>query len=104
MLCLRAYGGHEAWVPETPDVPQAIAPPVSTPVPAAPGAAPGDEQAQRAQLIAQMSAKSGMTPQFSEMALSSNNWNPEAAWKNFEQLKVSASISPISFFGHILTT
>lgn len=104
MFCLRAYGGHEAWIPETPEIPQAIAPPAPGPVPAVPGAAPGDEQAQREQLIAQMSAKSGMTPQFSEMALSSNNWNPELAWKNFEQLKVSAYISPLALFRHILTT
>jgi nuclear RNA export factor len=39
-------------------------------------------------MVVQMSAKSGMTIQYSEMALSGNGWNAEAAWKNFEQLKV----------------
>jgi nuclear RNA export factor len=29
-----------------------------------------------------------MTLQFSEMALSGNGWNFDAAWKNFEELKV----------------
>ncbi|KAJ5996082.1 hypothetical protein N7499_007601 [Penicillium canescens] len=97
MFCLRAYGGHEAWIPETPEIPQPIAPPAPGPVPDAPGAAPGGEHAQREQLIAQMSAKSGMTPQFSEMALSSNNWNPELAWKNFEQLKAQNQLPPTAF-------
>jgi nuclear RNA export factor len=107
VLCLRAYGGNEAWSPESQAIPQAVAPPVvaaPTPVPAAPtpqlslpagyGApAPGkpDIQVQQEQLVAQMSAKSGMTLQFSEMALSGNNWNPEAAWENFEQLKVGCT-------------
>lgn len=107
MLCLRAYGGNEAWSPESQAIPQAVAPPAAaapTPVPAAPTPqlslpagygtpAPGkpDIQVQQEQLVAQMSAKSGMTLQFSEMALSGNNWNPEAAWENFEQLKVSCT-------------
>jgi nuclear RNA export factor len=109
ILCLRAYGGNEAWSPESQAIPQAIhqatAPPAAatpSPVPAAPVAqlglpagygapAPGktDTQVQQEQLVAQMSAKSGMTLQFSEMALSGNGWNPDAAWKNFEELKVN---------------
>lgn len=100
ILCLRAYGGNEAWTPESQAIPQAVAPPVAPPA-AAPVAQPGipdgygvpapgktDTQVQQEQLVAQMSAKSGMTLQFSEMALSGNGWNPEAAWKNFEELKV----------------
>ena len=43
-----------------------------------------------------MSAKSGMTIQYSEMALVSNNWDAEAAWKNFEELKVSTTMSKLS--------
>lgn len=117
ILCLRAYGGHEAWSPEGQAIPQAIhqaipqdipqaipqaiapaptppaAPPVAQPgFPAGYGApAPGktDAQVQQEQLVAQISAKSGMTLQFSEMALSGNGWNLDAAWKNFEELKVS---------------
>ena len=36
----------------------------------------------------QISAQTKMTLQYSEMALSGNGWNIEAALKNFEQLKV----------------
>lgn len=115
ILCLRAYGGHEAWSPENQAIPYAVAPaaaaaaaatatttPVAVPAPMpAPLAQPGipqgygapapgktDAQVQQEQLVAQMSAKSGMTLQFSEMALSGNGWNFDAAWKNFEELKV----------------
>lgn len=110
ILCLRAYGGHEAWSPENQAIPNATAPAAAAPVavaapapvpvpaplaqpgvPAGYGApAPGktDAQVQQEQLVAQMSAKSGMTLQFSEMALSGNGWNFDAAWKNFEELKV----------------
>ena len=98
-LCLRAYGGHEAWSPASQAIPSAMAPPAAPApvVPVAPGVpagygapAPGktDTQVQQEQMVAQMSSKSGMTLQYSEMALSSNGWNPEAAWYNFEQLKV----------------
>lgn len=104
VFCLRAYGGHEAWIPDALSVPQA-APPVSGAIPAAaptpvPGvnateayglAQPGksDTQLQQEKMVQEMSAQSGMTIQYSEMALSGNGWNAEAAWKNFEELKVS---------------
>ncbi|KAJ5084842.1 mRNA export factor mex67 [Penicillium alfredii] len=105
ILCLRAYGGHEAWSPENQAIPQAVAPP---PAPAAvqPGIpdgygvpAPGktDTQLQQEQLIAQMSSKSGMTLQFSEMALSGNGWNLDAAWKNFEELKAQGALPTTAF-------
>lgn len=112
ILSYRAYGGNEAWIPESQIASQALAPPappVAAPVaspsttptvqPVLPdgygASAPGktDTQVQQELLVAQMSAKSGMTLQFSEMALSGNGWNPEAAWKNFEELKVSTNKS-----------
>ena len=102
ILCLRAYGGHDAWAPEIPPaVPQAAPPaaPQATPqsvvVPGAPEGygmpAPGkaDAQVQQEQLVLQMSSNTRMTLQYSEMALSGNGWNMEAALKNFEELKVS---------------
>lgn len=110
VLCLRAYGGHEAWVPEGLPAPQAAPPvqpiqpvqpaavpaaPVAPAVPAAPEGygvpAPTktDAQVQQEQLVMEMSAKTRMTLQYSEMALSGNGWNMEAALKNFEDLKVS---------------
>ncbi|KAJ5911825.1 uncharacterized protein N7473_001128 [Penicillium subrubescens] len=122
ILCLRAYGGHEAWSPENQAIPYATAPvapvagaaPVAVPAPAAavpaPVAQPGipqgygapapgktDAQVQQELLVAQMSAKSGMTLQFSEMALSGNGWNLDAAWKNFEELKASGSLPATAF-------
>ncbi|KAJ5586758.1 uncharacterized protein N7459_002523 [Penicillium hispanicum] len=117
VLCLRAYGGHEAWGPENLAIPQATIPPAAAPAaltgapPAVPpvaqpgipdgyGApAPGktDTQVQQEQMVAQMSAKSGMTLQFSEMALSGNGWNPEAAWKNFEELKAQGALPATAF-------
>ena len=114
IFCLRAFGGHEAWSPEIQalsQVPQVPAPgPVPTVaptppyVPAVPAAAPtgnvaegyalprpgkSDTQLRQEQMVAEMSGKSGMTFEYSEMALAGNDWNVELAWKNFEQLKVS---------------
>ena len=96
ILCLRAYGGHEAWMMETPPIPQAA--PVQPPQPVTqPGAPPGygmpapgkvDAQVQQEQLVMQLSARTNMTLQYSEMALSGNGWNMEVALKNFEDLKV----------------
>ncbi|CAI7596294.1 unnamed protein product [Penicillium bialowiezense] len=103
-FCLRAYGGHEAWIPDSLALPQVAAPAPGAASAAAPAAVPGapdgyalplpgkpDTQLQQEQMVAQMSAKSGMTIQYSEMALSGNSWDVEAAWKNFEQLKVSTT-------------
>jgi nuclear RNA export factor len=47
-----------------------------------------ETQVQQEQLVMQMSTKTNMTLQYSEMALSGNGWNMEAALKNFEELKV----------------
>ncbi|BCS08168.1 mRNA export factor mex67 [Aspergillus luchuensis IFO 4308] len=117
LLCLRAYGGHEAWIPEVPPaVPQA-APPAAAAAPAAPAApaalpvaipgapegygmpAPGkaDTQVQQEQLVLQMSSNTRMTLQYSEMALSGNGWNMEAALKNFEELKAQGTLPPDAF-------
>ncbi|GKZ19105.1 nuclear mRNA export, poly(A)+RNA binding protein [Aspergillus brasiliensis] len=113
ILCLRAYGGHEAWIPEVPPaVPQA-APPAApaAPTPAAlpvaiPGApegygmpAPGkaDTQVQQEQLVLQMSSNTRMTLQYSEMALSGNGWNMDAALKNFQELKAQGTLPPEAF-------
>ncbi|GLB03760.1 nuclear mRNA export, poly(A)+RNA binding protein [Aspergillus tubingensis] len=117
LLCLRAYGGHEAWIPEVaPAVPQA-APPAVAAAPAAPAApaalpvaipgapegygmpAPGkaDTQVQQEQLVLQMSSNTRMTLQYSEMALSGNGWNMEAALKNFEELKAQGTLPPDAF-------
>ncbi|KAF7170897.1 hypothetical protein CNMCM5623_003363 [Aspergillus felis] len=104
VLCLRAYGGHEAWVPETPTAPPSVQPAIQ---PAAPQAVPEgygmplpgkpEAQVQQEQLVMQMSTKTNMTLQYSEMALSGNGWNMEAALKNFEQLKVQGTLPPEAF-------
>ncbi|WEW58269.1 Vacuolar protein sorting-associated protein 53 [Emydomyces testavorans] len=106
MLCLRAFGGCKAWIPE-----DQAATPVRVPVqPMAQTAGqpflpttkghpeakdgygmpkPGktDEQVKKEQLVLEISFRTKMTLQFSEMALAGNNWNLEAALKNFEELK-----------------
>ncbi|GES60337.1 mRNA export factor mex67 [Aspergillus terreus] len=107
ILCLRAYGGHEAWSVED----SALAPlgQPATPV-AAPGAptpapegfgmpAPGkpEIQLQQEQLVIQMSANTNMTLPYSEAALSGNGWNIEAALKNFEELKAQGQLPADAF-------
>ncbi|KAJ6000469.1 mRNA export factor mex67 [Penicillium waksmanii] len=117
ILCARAYGGHEAWSPESQPIPQAMAPipaipanPAASIAPAAATALPGfpegygapapgktETQVQQEQLVIQISTKSGMTLQYSEMALSGNGWNLDAAWKNFEELKAQGALPPTAF-------
>ncbi|PYH36697.1 mRNA export factor mexA [Aspergillus neoniger CBS 115656] len=117
LLCLRAYGGHEAWIPEVPPAAPQAAPPAVAAAPAAPAApaalpvaipgapegygmpAPGkaDTQVQQEQLVLQMSSNTRMTLQYSEMALSGNGWNMEAALKNFEELKAQGTLPPDAF-------
>ncbi|KAE8156332.1 hypothetical protein BDV40DRAFT_281415 [Aspergillus tamarii] len=107
ILCLRAHGGHEAWMLEQPIVQatQTGQPPIQPPT--APPAtsdgygmpAPGkpDAQVQQEQLVMQISAKTGMTLPYSEMALSGNGWNLDAALKNFEELKAQGQLPPDAF-------
>lgn len=92
-LCLRSYGGHEAWsMGEQPVIPQPQPPQPSQPL-AQTGygmPAPGktDVQVQQEQLVLQLSDRTKMTLEYSHMALDSNAWNVDAALKNFEELKV----------------
>lgn len=95
VLCLRAFGGNEAWQLEPQSSSQAAPAAPATVNPSAPDgyglSAPGkaDLQVQQEQLVMQLSAKTMMTLQYSELALSGNEWNMDAAMKNFEELKVS---------------
>ncbi|KAL4864124.1 hypothetical protein BDV12DRAFT_16843 [Aspergillus spectabilis] len=108
VLCLRAFGGREAWQaePQPAAVPPAAAPvPVAAPMvnPAAPAGygvpGPGktDVQVQQEQLVMQLSAKTMMTLQYSELALSGNGWNLDAAMKNFQELKTQGQLPPDAF-------
>ncbi|KAK2747533.1 Vacuolar protein sorting-associated protein 53 [Myotisia sp. PD_48] len=121
MLCLRTFGGSQAWIPDanqsivpTPTatpIPQAVpsaTQPIPQPLPTLPNATPGygipapgktDEQVKREQLVMEISLKTKMNLAFSEMALSGNNWDLNAALKNFEELKVS-----IPFLSHDVFT
>lgn len=104
ILCLRAFGDCQAWIPEGPQpvvpppVPAAIPAPLPQQRPPHPEAKDGygmplpgktDEQVKKEQLVLETSFRTKMTLQFSEMALAGNNWDLEASLKNFEQLKVS---------------
>ncbi|KAA8643509.1 hypothetical protein EYZ11_006598 [Aspergillus tanneri] len=108
VLCLRAYGGHEAWMsedqqtsqpPPVPSVPlvQQIAPPAAPDGYGAPAPTKLEAQVQQERLVMEMSAKTRMTLQYSEMALSGNDWNMDAALKNFEQLKTQGQLPPEAF-------
>lgn len=104
VLCLRAYGGHEAWGPEgqsvTPRAPHPEAPEgYAMPAPGKP-----DAQVQQEQMILQMSFKTKMTLQYSEMALSGNQWNMDAALKNFEELKVCCRYHKLIVFAFLYGT
>ncbi|KAL4792969.1 hypothetical protein BDV19DRAFT_367402 [Aspergillus venezuelensis] len=103
VLCLRAFGGNEAWQlePQNAAVQPTVAGAAAIP-PAPPGygqPAPGkpDAQVQQEQLVMQLSAKTMMTLQYSELALSGNGWNMDAALKNFEELKTSGQLPPDAF-------
>ncbi|KAL2863869.1 mRNA export factor mexA [Aspergillus lucknowensis] len=106
VLCLRAFGGNEAWQLE----PQAAAAqpagaPVTIPAATAGGPpgyglpAPGktDTQVQQEQLVMQLSAKTMMTFHYSELALSGNSWNMDAALKNFAELKSQGTLPADAF-------
>jgi nuclear RNA export factor len=76
-------------------------PPVPQPAAAHPEAKDGygqagpgktDEQVRKEQLVLEISFRTKMTLQFSEMALSGNGWDLGAALKNFEDLKVRDSV------------
>lgn len=117
MLTLRAYGGSEAWIPDSEKVlpvpapvatsvpgsiiPPGVTPPPSTiPAPVHPEAKDGygmpiagklEEQLKQEQLVLDVSFRTKMTLEFSHMALSGNGWNLEAALKNFGELNVRKS-------------
>ncbi|KAK2799129.1 Vacuolar protein sorting-associated protein 53 [Onygenales sp. PD_10] len=119
MLCLRAFGGSEAFVPESeqpppqpqPVIPQAIAPPAAQPpIPPTqqvhpeakdgfglPVAGKTEEQLRKEQIVIETSFRTKMTLAYSEMALSGNNWNMDAALKNFEELKTRGQLPPEAF-------
>jgi nuclear RNA export factor len=119
MLCLRAFGGSQAWIPEVeqaavqsaipltipPTIPPTLKPAIQPSNPPqkqsqkvhpqaengygmpAPGKA--EEQVRKEQIILETSFRTKMTLEFSELALAGNNWDLDAALKNFEELKVS---------------
>ncbi|ODH50913.1 hypothetical protein GX48_02873 [Paracoccidioides brasiliensis] len=112
MLILRAFGGSEAFVPEIEQslVNPIVPPPTQTPVPTQqqvhPEAkdgfglpAPGktEDQVRKEQIVLETSFRTKMTLAFSEMALSGNNWDMQAALKNFEELKVQGKLPPDAF-------
>ena len=62
--------------------------PITTPGPSAP--IPDDAvTAQRNEWIAQFSQASGMNATWSTMCLEKNEWNPEAAWTNFTEIRAT---------------
>jgi nuclear RNA export factor len=72
MLTLRAYGGHGAWDPDNQSTLPHPVPPQT-----------------KEQMILEVSFKTRMTLEYSEMALLGNNWDTQAALRDFEELRVS---------------
>ncbi|KKZ60205.1 hypothetical protein EMCG_05127 [[Emmonsia] crescens] len=132
MLCLRAFGGSEAFVPEIgqPTTNSIIPPPaqtaipipildpipspITTPIPITqrvhPEAKDGfglptpgkpEEQLRKEQIVLETSFRTKMTLAYSEMALSGNNWDMEAALKNFEELKIHGKLPPDAFLAGV---
>ncbi|KAI1934412.1 nuclear mRNA export, poly(A)+RNA binding protein [Ophidiomyces ophidiicola] len=113
MLCLRAYGDCQAWVPEGQQQTIPAVSSIQTPNPTTaqvqrshPQAKPGyglptsgksDEQVRKEQLVLEISFRTKMTLEFSEMALSGNGWNLEEALKNFEILRVQEQLPADAF-------
>ncbi|KAI9835188.1 MAG: hypothetical protein M1819_002558 [Sarea resinae] len=102
-MVLRAYGGHEAWMPEgtgnlgTPALQQ----PQISQFPEGFGMAmPGkpDEQVQQEVMVGEMSARTKMTLEYSKMCLEQAGWNFEAALTSFESAK---EMLPPNAFLHI---
>ncbi|OAX82373.1 hypothetical protein ACJ72_03274 [Emergomyces africanus] len=132
MLCLRAFGGSEAFIPETEQPPthSVMPPPTQTALPVpiaghmqAPAQAPisttqrvhpeakdgyglpkpgkTEEQVRKEHIVLETSFRTKMTLAYSEMALSGNNWDMEAALKNFEELKVQGKLPPEAFLAGV---
>ncbi|KAI5287389.1 nuclear mRNA export, poly(A)+RNA binding protein [Ascosphaera aggregata] len=102
MLTLRAYGGNEAWIPESGPVPNGVSNAASAHPEAQQGYGmplPGKSELQckEEQAILQVSFQTKMTLEYSQMALAGNNWDIEAALKNFEILKAQGSLPPSAF-------
>ncbi|KAI5306321.1 nuclear mRNA export, poly(A)+RNA binding protein [Ascosphaera pollenicola] len=111
----RAPGITQAVVPavQTPSVAPSVTPSI-VPSSAAAGAAPQshpqakagyglslpgkpETQVNQEQAVLQVSFQTNMTLEYSEMALTANGWNVEAALKDFERLKAQGSLPPTAF-------
>ncbi|KAI9828753.1 MAG: nuclear mRNA export, poly(A)+RNA binding protein [Thelocarpon impressellum] len=102
ILTYRAYGGHEAWVPEEVEPPVAAAPAAqaAAPVPTAAQLQAPDgfgvalegkpaEQLGREQMMLEMSSRTRMTLQYSQMCLEEKGWEFDAAFAAFEAVKTN---------------
>lgn len=95
-LVLRAYGGSEAWKPTVSEASsssvaasQAVAFPVAAPAGfgvTAPGKS--DEQVQKEMAVIELSKRTGMTLEYSDMCLQESGWALEGAMMAFEKAKV----------------
>ena len=105
IVCLRAFGGAEAWKVISPDAPiqtvaqtapQATQPPASAPqqLPEAPPGfgqpAPGkpEEQLRQEIMVAEISAKTRLKLDLAKQCLEMNGWDMVRALSNFQDLKV----------------
>ncbi|KAI9734228.1 MAG: nuclear mRNA export, poly(A)+RNA binding protein [Cirrosporium novae-zelandiae] len=83
LMILRAYGGHEAWIPDsttsnTPQPPEGYGQPL-------PGKT--DEQIQKEHMVLQVMDATNLTMDYSIMCLEGSQWNLETAAANFNAAK-----------------
>jgi nuclear RNA export factor len=68
--------------------------------PAAPAAPIDQQQQQQQQLVAELSRRTNMTPEYSQMCLSQVNWSLEAAFIKFQETRVGKSRIPLFISTH----
>jgi nuclear RNA export factor len=88
IICLRAWGGFEAWLPN-PDGTTAPTHPEATNGLAVPELQKSTEQLLMEKMILEFSQKTNLNLQYARLCLESAQWNPERALGNFTQSKVN---------------
>ena len=80
ILCLRAFGGQEAWKVAQNQTPEGYA---------QPGPGKSAEVIKREEMVLEVCLKTRLILRYAEDCLASNEWNIEKAFAAFQQMKVS---------------
>ncbi len=90
IICLRAWGGFEAWLPN-PDGTTAPTHPEATNGMAVPELTKSTEQLMMEKMILEFSQRTNLNLQYARLCLDSAQWNPDRALTNFANSKVCSS-------------